>query len=86
MATGFSIHSHTLARDLTRHFDPDKERELNRVNGIVPVAWISGAILVGAGATLYWLGHTRDERKDGLALAPVFSGQLTGLVVSGPLP
>ena len=86
VGTGFGVRAHRLAKELSTQYDEDKTHDLDRANVIAGLGWVGGAVLVGAGATLYWLGHTRDERKDGVVLAPLFSEQLTGLVVSGPLP
>jgi hypothetical protein len=43
-------------------------------------------VLIAAGATLYWWGHTKDQRVERVSIAPALSDRMAGFVVSGLLP
>jgi tetratricopeptide (TPR) repeat protein len=89
LGIGFGIHARSLSNELSRPgamFDPSKEAAGNRANTIEVVGLVGGTVLIAAGATLYWWGHTQDRHAEGVALAPMVSNQLAGLAVLGTLP
>jgi len=53
---------------------------------IAIVGLAGGSALVAVGAALYWWGHTRDRSAEKLSLAPMVSGEVAGLALSGTLP
>jgi hypothetical protein len=72
-----------IANEVEDRFSMAREAEGKRANKIAIACYISGGVLVGAGATLYWLGYRRDHREQALTIAPVVSAELTGIVVAG---
>ena len=67
-------------------YSPAKENEGHRDDNIAIAGWITGGVLVGTGAVLYYVGHQQGRHAPSLTLAPVLSDELTGVVVSGALP
>ena len=68
---------------MSRRFDPDQYNEGHRASQIAIACWVSGGVLVAAGAAMYWYGITLDRRADALALVPTVSDHHAGLAVTG---
>jgi len=89
VGAGYGLHARSLASELSRPgavYDPAKVRAGQHANTIAITAMISGPVLIAAGAAMYWWGYTHDRRAEKLALAPMVSDQVVGLVVLGTLP
>jgi tetratricopeptide (TPR) repeat protein len=89
VGVGFAIHGRSLSSELSRTgavYDQDKVDAGNRANSIAAAGAIGGAVLIAAGATLYWWGHTKDQRVERVSIAPALSDRMAGFVVSGLLP
>ncbi|HEX2691139.1 MAG TPA: tetratricopeptide repeat protein [Kofleriaceae bacterium] len=89
MGIGFGLHARALSNELSQPggtFSQDKVNSGERANTIAITGMIGGTVLVAAGATLYWLGHTQGQHQEGVTFAPVVSNQLAGVAVIGTLP
>jgi tetratricopeptide (TPR) repeat protein len=89
IGAGYGVHAQSIESELSRPMGPyskAREAEGERANKIAIGGFVTGGVLVGVGATLYYLGYRRDHREQAVTIAPVVSEQLTGLVVSGSLP
>ncbi|HSR97077.1 MAG TPA: tetratricopeptide repeat protein [Kofleriaceae bacterium] len=89
VAIGYGLRARSLSKELSEPnaaYSPAKVDAGHRDDHIMIAAWITGGVLVGAGGVLYYLGYQEGRHAQSLTLAPVVSGELTGLVVSGPLP
>jgi hypothetical protein len=67
-------------------YDPSKVSSGQHANTIAIVGLAGGGALVAAGAALYWWGYTHDRPAEKLSLAPMVSGDIAGLSLSGALP
>jgi tetratricopeptide (TPR) repeat protein len=86
---GFGLRAQGIDDELSRPMAPysrDKEADGKRANQIAITGYVSSAVLLAVGATLYLLGESRDRHERSVAIAPVVSEQLTGLAISGSLP
>lgn len=89
VGTGFGLHARSLSSELSKPgatYDPSKVSSGRHANTIAIVGLAGGTALIAAGAAMYWWGYTHDRPAEKLALAPLVSGEVTGLVLSGTLP
>jgi tetratricopeptide (TPR) repeat protein len=87
VGVGFGIHARSLSNELSQPgADYAKHAAGERANTVAIVGLAGGTALVAAGATLYWLGSSRGKHQEGVTLAPMVSGDLAGLVLSGAMP
>ena len=84
---GFAIHSRTLNDRVSNKpgmkFDPDTDAAGHRTNTIAYLGTIGGTVLVASGTALYWWGYTQGRSAERVSVAPMVSGRLAGLVVTG---
>jgi len=89
LGVGFGLHARSLSSELSKPgatYSTDKVHSGETANKVAITGLIGGTVLVAAGATLYWLGHSQEKRPEGVTLAPMVSDHLAGLVVAGTLP
>jgi len=86
---GFGIHARSLSNELSQPgalFSKSKVDSGERANKIAIVGLVGGSVLVAAGATLYWLGHSQGNHQEGVTLSPMVSDHVAGLAISGSMP
>jgi tetratricopeptide (TPR) repeat protein len=89
VGVGFGIHARSLSNELSQPgatYNADKVHSGERANKIAIVGLAGGGVLVAAGATLYWLGHSQGKHQEGVTLAPMVSEHVAGFVISGSMP
>lgn len=89
VAIRYGLRASSLSSELSEPnavYSPTKVNEGRSADNIAIAGWITGGVLVGTGSVLYYLGYQQGRHAQSLTLAPVVSGALTGLVVSGTLP
>jgi tetratricopeptide (TPR) repeat protein len=83
---GFGLRAQSIEDELSRPMAPysrDREAEGERANQIAITGYATSGVLLALGATLYLIGNRRDSAEQAIAIAPVVSEQLAGLVISG---
>jgi tetratricopeptide (TPR) repeat protein len=83
---GFGLRAQNIEDELSRPMAPysrDREAEGERANQIAITGYATSGVLLSLGATLYLIGNRRDSAEQAIAIAPVISEQLAGLVISG---
>jgi hypothetical protein len=89
VGVGFGLHASALSDDLSRpgtvyHRSTDDAGRM--ANRIAITGYISGALLMVAGASLYWRGVVENRHANRISLAPVLSERFAGLRIMGGLP
>jgi tetratricopeptide (TPR) repeat protein len=85
---GFAFHGASLSNKADREQLPEDSqvyKDGHRANSIAWTGVIGGAVLLGAGAGLYWWGHSEGHAAERITLAPVLSDRHVGFVLSGAL-
>jgi tetratricopeptide (TPR) repeat protein len=87
LGVGFGVRARSLSNELSQPgADYGKHIAGERANVVQIVGLVGGTVLVAAGATLYWLGHSQGKHQEGVTIAPMVSDHLAGLVLSGSMP
>ena len=89
LGAGFGLHARALSSELSQPgalYSQSKYDAGQRANTIAVTGLVGGAVLVAAGAVLYWWGHVEGERPGRVTLAPVSSDHIIGLAAIGALP
>ena len=89
LGIGFGLHARSLSSELSRpgaQYSQSKYDAGQRANTIAITGLVGGAVLVAAGAAVYWWGHVEGEHADRVTLAPLLSDHFAGLAAVGTLP
>ena len=89
VGVGFGLHASALSDDLSRPgtiYRRSTDEAGGMANRIAITGYVGGALLLVAGASLYWRGVAEHRRAARIALAPMLSERFTGLQVMGGLP
>ena len=82
---GFAVHGQSLSAEVEKQYDPAKVDAGHRANTVAAVGLAGGTLLVAGGAALYWWGYQQGRGAERLAIAPLVSDRVAGLVLSGSL-
>lgn len=88
VGTGFALHARSLSDQLQQRdaWNQDTYDAGRRADKIAITGFISGGVLIGAGAVLYWRGHASANDAKQSLVAPSVSAHSVGLVLLGQWP